>query len=67
MDKIIIICENCKGRGIVGCRKLTDYHNGLYDHWTEKCEGCGGSGRLLEKTTVSRTAFEPQKAKGKNT
>ena len=59
----IIICSKCEGAGIVHCKELIDYHNGLYDQWTEKCPKCKGSGRLLEKTIVKVVPYKPLKAK----
>ncbi len=60
----IIICDDCKGRGIIERERLTDYHNGLYDYWDEKCEKCKGSGRLLEIVEVTTTPFKiPKKRK----
>ena len=54
----IIICDNCKGKGVVAQEELTCYHKGEYDYWTEECPECKGSG-LLQKTVVTETLIKP--------
>ena len=36
--KKIIICDKCKGEGIVHCSELVGCHNGDYDYWDEECK-----------------------------
>lgn len=48
----IILCDRCKGEGLIGCSECTSYHKGDYDNWTEKCPKCKGSGRMLVETST---------------
>lgn len=43
----IEVCDRCKGLGFNRVEKLTDYHRGEYDTFTEKCERCDGDGRVF--------------------
>ena len=61
MEEKIVICDECKGEGLIECSELTDYHNGNYDYWTKKCDRCKGSGRLLEVVDIMITAYKPKK------
>jgi len=63
MSKKIIICENCEGEGLVHLSKLVDYHHGDYDEWTEKCQDCNGSGRMLEEIKITTVAYVQKRAK----
>jgi DnaJ-class molecular chaperone len=56
----IEICHSCKGKGVIIQEKLTCYHRGEYDYWTEECPECKGSG-LLQKTIITETIIEPYK------
>lgn len=55
MSKKIIICNECQGEGLVHREKCVDYHNNYHDEWTEECDSCKGSGRLMEETVVDIT------------
>lgn len=54
----IILCNKCGGKGIVERSKLVDYHKGESEYWTEICDNCNGSGRLLLKTIEETTAYK---------
>ncbi len=50
--RYIQMCNECGGKGLVGKDRLTDYHRRDYDHWTETCPQCKGSGRLAIKASI---------------
>jgi DnaJ-class molecular chaperone len=54
----IILCSNCHGKGVIYQEKLTCYHKGEYEYWTEECPKCKGSG-LLQKVVVTETIITP--------
>lgn len=58
MDSIVI-CDHCKGKGVVDCSELVNYHRGEYDTWTEECWQCEGSGRKEETITTVHAPFKP--------
>jgi DnaJ-class molecular chaperone len=53
----VIICEKCKGAGTQVREELVNYHRRDFACWTVTCQTCGGSGRILETTTVTLTPF----------
>jgi DnaJ-class molecular chaperone len=55
----IIICEKCRGTGVVHKSELEDYHRGEYREWDEICPTCHGAGRLEELTTVTIKPYVP--------
>ena len=54
----IVICTKCKGHGEV--RFDVGTHKPEYE--IEKCNFCGGSGRMEEMTNVARIPFIPGKS-----
>ena len=61
MTTEIILCDNCKGSGLINHEQLVDYHKCEYSYWTTQCKACKGSGRLVKKVNYSITAFVPEK------
>ncbi len=55
----IIICDNCRGTGIISRDKLTNYYKREYDTHHDKCWKCDGSGRLWQVTTVEYAPYKP--------
>lgn len=56
----IVICESCRGTGLIQRRELEDYHRNEYRTWTEPCPICEGHGRVLEKTGIGYFRLTPE-------
>lgn len=46
--KTLIICDSCKGYGVVYKSHLVDYHKSEYDTTKHTCTKCDGTGRLVK-------------------
>lgn len=57
----IVLCDDCKGKGVIECSECCDYHKGEYDYWFEKCEVCGGKGRLTKTTKVTYKLYKQRR------
>lgn len=47
-ERKIIICETCKGEGVIENEILVDAHRNEYEKIYPTCESCLGSGRQIE-------------------
>lgn len=53
----IVLCDNCKGKGIIYYQRVIDYHNNYKVNGRVECSTCKGSGRMVKK--VTKTPFVP--------
>ena len=53
----VILCGSCKGNGYIWGSEMTDYHKREYDTFKIACKPCGGSGRMVKKTTITYEKF----------
>ena len=54
----VVLCSSCEGKGyIVGHGSLLDYHRSDFSPTKISCKPCGGSGRMVKKTTVTYEKF----------
>lgn len=54
----ILICEPCKGRGVLMTDVLVDYHKREYDTESRPCYYCKGSGRMRKITVTEWKPYE---------
>lgn len=47
------MCTECEGAG------NTEHHKEEYKYWTEQCETCEGSGRLLKTINIEIVPYHP--------
>ena len=53
----VVLCKSCDGRGYVWGSEMTDYHKREYDTFKVSCKPCGGTGRMIKKTTITYEKF----------
>jgi len=59
MTKVeVVICEACKGKGIIYWDELVDYHKRIYVTYSRDCDRCKTRGRLV-RTTVTKVEERP--------
>lgn len=57
----IILCNYCRGSGIINEETMIDYHKSLYSSTKVKCRHCNGSGRLEKVAITEIKAYTPEK------
>ena len=57
----IILCNRCRGTGIIYHDDLVDYHKAIYHTTKIRCRECKGSGRLEKEMTTEIKAYVPEK------
>ena len=53
----IVLCNSCRGQGYLWGSEMTDYHKREYDTFKVSCKPCGGTGRMIKKTTITYEKF----------
>ena len=54
----VVLCKSCHGKGYIWGSEMTDYHKREYDTFKIDCKPCGGTGRMIKKTTITYEKFE---------
>ncbi|CAB4140877.1 hypothetical protein UFOVP395_212 [uncultured Caudovirales phage] len=53
----VMLCSSCEGRGYIWGSDMIDYHKREYEAYKVTCKPCGGSGRMVKKTTITYEKF----------
>jgi DnaJ-class molecular chaperone len=53
----VMLCSSCEGKGYIWGSDLIDYHKREYEAYKVTCKPCGGSGRMVKKTTITYEKF----------
>lgn len=53
----IVLCENCKGSGVIWGKRVTDYHRADVERTQHTCARCNGSGRMIRSSV--ETPYAP--------